>query len=119
MERTSLRSVSRSSRMSLSRIGHLPLLSTSTVPDRRGRWHRARTRYARSARQPMARAVLGCHNRGMAYPAHREADVVLRDGSTVHVRPVRPNDEAALLSFFHGLSADSRQLRFFSQTSDQ
>ncbi len=52
------------------------------------------------------------------YPAHREADVVLRDGSTVHVRPVRPNDEAALLSFFRGLSDDARIRRFFTRTSD-
>ena len=26
---------------------------------------------------------------GATYPADREAEVVLRDGSTVHVRPVR------------------------------
>ena len=48
------------------------------------------------------------------YPAHREADVVLRDGSTVHVRPVRPDDRAALLQFLEGLSQESRALRFFS-----
>ena len=49
-----------------------------------------------------------------AYPAHREADVVLRDGSTVHVRPVRPDDREALKQFLEHLSADSRRLRFFS-----
>lgn len=48
------------------------------------------------------------------YPAHREADVVLRDGSTVHVRPVRPDDEADLLAFFRDLSPESRWLRSFS-----
>ena len=48
------------------------------------------------------------------YPTHREADVVLRDGSTVHVRPVRPEDEPALTRFLQGLSARSRWLRFFS-----
>jgi acetyl coenzyme A synthetase (ADP forming)-like protein len=48
------------------------------------------------------------------YPAHREADVVLRDGSTVHVRPVREGDEAAVLEFLGGLSEESRWLRFFS-----
>jgi acetyl coenzyme A synthetase (ADP forming)-like protein len=52
------------------------------------------------------------------YPASREADVVLRDGSTVHVRPIRPDDEERLLAFFRGLSRDSRALRFFSATSD-
>ncbi|MBI4390971.1 MAG: hypothetical protein HY575_03735, partial [candidate division NC10 bacterium] len=39
-----------------------------------------------------------------AYPAYREADVVLRDGSTVHLRPIRPDDEERLLSFFRTLS---------------
>jgi acetyl coenzyme A synthetase (ADP forming)-like protein len=52
------------------------------------------------------------------YPAHREADVVLRDGSTVHVRPVRPDDEGPLLEFFRGLSAETRLLRFFTPTTD-
>jgi len=55
----------------------------------------------------------------MAYPAHREADVVLKDGSTVHVRPVRPSDEAALLELFRGLSEQARVLRFFTHTSDE
>ncbi|HYT81146.1 MAG TPA: GNAT family N-acetyltransferase [Actinomycetota bacterium] len=52
------------------------------------------------------------------YPAGREADVVLRDGSTVHVRPVRAEDKPALLAFLRGLSADSRYLRFFSGSVD-
>lgn len=51
---------------------------------------------------------------GAAYPAHREADVVLRDGSTVHLRPVRDGDEPALLELFGRLDSDSRTLRFFS-----
>jgi acetyl coenzyme A synthetase (ADP forming)-like protein len=55
---------------------------------------------------------------GVDYPAYREADVVLRDGSTVHLRPVRAEDEAALLELFEGLSADSRMFRFFSGASD-
>jgi len=49
-----------------------------------------------------------------AYPLHREADVALRDGSTVHVRPAAPDDRAALLGFLKELSPDSRRLRFFS-----
>ncbi len=55
---------------------------------------------------------------GPAYPAHREADVVLRDGSTVHVRPIRPDDEGRLLAFFQALSRNARALRFFSATSE-
>src|SRR6266540_1749244 len=49
-----------------------------------------------------------------AYPAHREADVALRDGSTVHVRPARPDDREALLEFLRALSPESLRLRFFS-----
>jgi acetate---CoA ligase (ADP-forming) len=50
----------------------------------------------------------------MAYPRHREADVVLRDGSTVHVRPVKAEDAAAVHAFYEGLSPESITLRFFS-----
>jgi hypothetical protein len=32
----------------------------------------------------------------MSYPRHRETDVVLRDGSTVHVRPVGAEDADAV-----------------------
>jgi acetyl coenzyme A synthetase (ADP forming)-like protein len=44
--------------------------------------------------------------------------VVLRDGSTVRLRPVRPEDEAALREFFAGLDARSRAFRFFSGAVD-
>lgn len=53
-----------------------------------------------------------------AYPAHREADVVLRDGSTICLRPVRPDDEARLLDFFDGLDQRSQAFRFFSGAVD-
>ena len=48
------------------------------------------------------------------YPGHREADVVLRDGSTVHLRPVKSGDYDAVLAFLERLSPDSLALRFFS-----
>jgi acetyl coenzyme A synthetase (ADP forming)-like protein len=54
----------------------------------------------------------------VAYSCYREGDVVLRDGSTVHVRPIRPEDELALLDLFRSLSEQSRWLRFFSPTKD-
>jgi acetate---CoA ligase (ADP-forming) len=54
----------------------------------------------------------------MAYPRHREADVVLRDGSTVHVRPVRADDAPAVRAFFQRLSPESTSLRFFSGFPD-
>jgi L-amino acid N-acyltransferase YncA len=49
---------------------------------------------------------------------HHEADVVLRDGSTVHVRPVRAEDAAAVQAFLKGLSPESITLRFFSSFPD-
>ncbi len=52
------------------------------------------------------------------YPAHREADVVLRDGSTLCLRPVRPGDEERLLGFFDGLDQRSQAFRFFSGAVD-
>ncbi|MGZ4215638.1 MAG: bifunctional acetate--CoA ligase family protein/GNAT family N-acetyltransferase [Solirubrobacteraceae bacterium] len=51
--------------------------------------------------------------RAAAYPADREAEIVLRDGSTVHVRPVRAEDKAAIRTFLEGVSADSIAFRFF------
>ena len=49
----------------------------------------------------------------VAYPSEREADVVLRDGTTVHVRPVRADDGPAVHKFLEALSAESIGLRFF------
>jgi acetyl coenzyme A synthetase (ADP forming)-like protein len=51
------------------------------------------------------------------YPRDREADVVLRDGSTLHVRPVRAADEAALRAFFTALSEESMLYRFFGRAN--
>jgi acetyl coenzyme A synthetase (ADP forming)-like protein len=51
-------------------------------------------------------------------PGYRAGDVVLRDGSTVRVRPIRRDDEPRLLAFFQSLSEQSRRLRFFYATSD-
>ena len=52
------------------------------------------------------------------YPSDREADVVLRDGSTVHVRPLRPEDKDELLRMLEGLSDQSRYFRFFGGGPD-
>ncbi|MDM7831384.1 bifunctional acetate--CoA ligase family protein/GNAT family N-acetyltransferase [Cellulomonas edaphi] len=49
-----------------------------------------------------------------AYPAAWEADVVLQDGSTTHVRPIRPSDADALQAFHVGQSERSTYLRFFA-----
>jgi acetyltransferase len=41
-----------------------------------------------------------------------ESDLALRDGRTVHLRPVQPGDEAEILQAFWRLSEDARYLRF-------
>ncbi len=47
------------------------------------------------------------------YPRGQESDVVLRDGSTIHVRPARAGDEAAMRAFLEQVSSDSIEFRFF------
>jgi acyl-CoA synthetase (NDP forming)/GNAT superfamily N-acetyltransferase len=48
------------------------------------------------------------------YPAHWEADVVLRDGGTAHLRPIRPQDADLLRAFHSRLSAETIYFRFFA-----
>ena len=45
----------------------------------------------------------------------RAGDVVLRDGSTVHIRVMRPEDESGLCALLNSLSDESRWLRFYCQ----
>jgi RimJ/RimL family protein N-acetyltransferase len=45
----------------------------------------------------------------------RAGDVVLRDGSTVHIRVMRPEDEVGLCALLTSLSDESRWLRFYCQ----
>ena len=47
-------------------------------------------------------------------PPHWEADVVVADGGTVHLRPVRPSDAPLLVALHAGLSPRTRYLRYFS-----
>jgi RimJ/RimL family protein N-acetyltransferase len=49
-----------------------------------------------------------------AYPGEIERDVPLRDGGSVHLRPIRPDDTARLQASFSRLSRDSIFFRFFS-----
>jgi acetate---CoA ligase (ADP-forming) len=46
-------------------------------------------------------------------PALREADGVLRDGSTIHLRGARTADRDPLVDFYESLSPESRYFRFF------
>src|SRR5690348_17982215 len=52
------------------------------------------------------------------YPSHREATIVLRDGSTLSVRPIRPEDAPELSRFFTSLSLESRVFRFFAAVAN-
>ena len=48
------------------------------------------------------------------YPSEWEADVVLRDGTVAHVRPIRPSDTDGIHRFHSGQSDESIYLRFFA-----
>ena len=48
------------------------------------------------------------------YPQHWQADVVLRDGGTAHLRPITPQDAEALQRMHVAQSPESTFLRFFS-----
>jgi GNAT superfamily N-acetyltransferase len=56
---------------------------------------------------PIAQSVTGL------YPSGESVDVTLRDGSRVHIRPVRADDLDAVRAFLGGLSPESVILRFF------
>ena len=47
-------------------------------------------------------------------PTHWEADVLLRDGRTAHIRPIRSDDEQLMVEFYARVSDDSKYYRFFS-----
>ncbi|WP_078489114.1 GNAT family N-acetyltransferase, partial [Streptomyces sp. Mg1] len=49
-----------------------------------------------------------------AYPAHWEADVVLRDGGTARIRPITTEDADRLVSFYEQVSDESKYYRFFA-----
>jgi acyl-CoA synthetase (NDP forming)/RimJ/RimL family protein N-acetyltransferase len=48
------------------------------------------------------------------YPAAFETDVVLSDGATAHVRPIRPDDAGRILAFHARQSPQSIYYRYFS-----
>ena len=50
--------------------------------------------------------------RARRYPVHRVADVVLRDGSTVRIRPTDPADTDGVRALLDGVSPESLRLRF-------
>ncbi|WP_370068669.1 GNAT family N-acetyltransferase [Streptacidiphilus sp. MAP5-3] len=48
------------------------------------------------------------------YPAHWEADIVLRDGGTARIRPIVPADADRLVAFYQHVSDRSKYYRFFA-----
>ncbi len=56
------------------------------------------------------------------YPGDLEADVVLRDGATAHLRPIAPADADLMVAFYARVSEQSKYYRFFApypQLSDR
>lgn len=47
-------------------------------------------------------------------PRHWEADVLLRDGRTAHIRPIGPEDAELLVAFYARVSDESKYYRFFT-----
>ena len=52
------------------------------------------------------------------YPVELIGDVSLRDGTVLHVRPIRPEDAALERAFVDGLSEATRYFRFFHRISE-
>ncbi len=50
----------------------------------------------------------------LGYPEHWEADVLLRDGRTAHLRPISGDDAEALVAFYAQVSDQSKYYRFFA-----
>lgn len=52
------------------------------------------------------------------YPKEWERTVALLDGTSVQVRPIRPDDEQLYARFFAGVTKNDMRLRFFSPIND-
>jgi acyl-CoA synthetase (NDP forming)/GNAT superfamily N-acetyltransferase len=50
----------------------------------------------------------------LPYPAHWEADIVLADGATAHIRPITTDDADRLVTFYARVSEESKYYRFFA-----
>jgi acyl-CoA synthetase (NDP forming)/ribosomal protein S18 acetylase RimI-like enzyme len=54
------------------------------------------------------------HDEPQEAPRHWEADVLLRDGRTAHLRPIRPDDAELMVDFYSRVSEESKYFRFFT-----
>lgn len=68
----------------------------------------------RELKQPDPGAVAPQKPSAPSYPADLECDVTTMLGTTVHARPIRPDDASRLVSFHQGLTSRSVYRRFFS-----
>lgn len=68
--------------------------------------------------QPQEGAAPYAHLAFAAWPRHLVRQATLRDGQTVTIRPIRPEDAAAERDFVNALSPDARRLRFFAPVHD-
>jgi acyl-CoA synthetase (NDP forming)/RimJ/RimL family protein N-acetyltransferase len=76
---------------------------------------KAAVMFAARGRHAAPLTTLGyVNNPDPGYPDHWEADVVLADGATAHLRPIRPDDADRLRVFHSRLSPESIYYRFFS-----
>ncbi len=60
------------------------------------------------------RPVMGESATPLGYPAELARDIVLRDGTRLHLRPIRPDDAERLIDAYAHLSAHSAYQRFFT-----
>lgn len=71
---------------------------------------------ARVAIGPVERKFAGPGNARFAvrpYPIEWQGELTARNGQKIRVRPMRPEDEPAILEFLQHVSADDLRLRFF------
>jgi hypothetical protein len=52
--------------------------------------------------------------RPLGYPGELERELTLKDGSVVHLRPIRPDDAPRLQELHSRLSRESAYQRFFA-----
>jgi len=53
------------------------------------------------------------HTNTHSYPEHEETEVVLKDGTKVTIRPIKPTDEVLLQDFFYSHSEETIYRRYF------
>jgi acetyltransferase len=65
-----------------------------------------------------ADAIRNSHMAVQPYPAHLVSHIRLADGTSITIRPIRPEDAVIESSFVKGLSEDSRYFRFMHELKE-